>query len=88
MKNLTNYTEFINESKLQEDYRNFFSNLLKLYGVKSPIEFKDDVEKSKKFYEDIEKGWSKGNGLTEYGKKLLKEEPIEEGVLNEEKIDL
>jgi len=71
MKNLTSYSEFVNESKLQDEYRNFFSELLKIYNVKSPAEFKEDEENAKKFYADIEKGWSKGEGLTKYGKELL-----------------
>ena len=31
----------LNESKLQDDYREFFSKLLELYGVKSPLQFKN-----------------------------------------------
>lgn len=72
MKNIISFDEYLNESNLQYGYREFFTNLLCLYGVKSPIEFKDDKDKSKKFYDDIKKGWSKGNGLTEYGEELMK----------------
>jgi hypothetical protein len=72
MKNLKSFNSFkINESKLQDDYRSFFSHLLELYGIKSPLQFKNKEEESKKFYADVSKGWSKGVGLTEYGKKLM-----------------
>lgn len=67
----TKFEEFLNESKLQDDYREFFSHLLKLYGVSSPAEFKNKEELSKKFYADVEKGWNKGEGLSKYGQKLM-----------------
>lgn len=60
-------------SPLQKEYREFFSFLLNKYEVKSPKEFEKDKEKSEKFYADIEKGWVKGKGLSEYGKKLMDE---------------
>ena len=69
---MKNFNDFLNESQLQEDYREFFSMMLKYHGVKSPAEFQNNKELAKKFYDDIEKGWSKGNGVTEYGKDLLK----------------
>lgn len=72
MNNINTFNEYINESKLQDDYREFFSNVLCLHGVKSPMEFKNNKDKSKEFYDDIRKGWSKGNGLTDYGKELMK----------------
>jgi len=76
MKHLKQYESFLNEkrkeSPLQKEYREFFSNLLDLYGVKSPRSFGKDKAKAKKFYKDIEKGWSKGNGTTQYGKDLFK----------------
>ena len=78
MKNITNFNDFLNESKLQNDYREFFSKLLKLHGVKSPLQFKNKEELAKKFYKDIADGWSKGNGLTQYGKKLMKTDNLEE----------
>ena len=78
MENLTSYNEFVNESKLQNDYRDFFTKLLNLYGIKSPNEFKDKEELSKKFYKDVSEGWSKGNGLTEYGKKLMELDKLED----------
>ncbi len=65
------FNEFTNESKLQDGYREFFTSMLKVYGVKSPAEFKSTPEKGKKFYEDIKKGWSNGIGISDYGKKLL-----------------
>lgn len=77
MKIVSKFSEFINESKLQDDYREFFSKLLKLYGVKSPLQFKNNKEQSMKFYKDIEDGWSKGNGLTKYGKELMEKEEEE-----------
>jgi hypothetical protein len=88
MKNLSSYTQFVNESKLQDDYREFFSKLLELYNVKSPAEFKDKEEVSKKFYKDIEEGWSVGNGLTKYGKKLMDIEKLEDlkESINEEEL--
>ena len=74
MKNIISFNNFLNESQLQDDYRKFFSKLLELYGVKSPAQFKGKEELASKFYKDIEKGWSKGNGLTQYGKKLMEKE--------------
>jgi hypothetical protein len=65
------FNDFLNESKLQDDYRNFFTHLLKIYGITSPTQFKDKEELSKKFYADIEKGWNKGEGLTKYGEELM-----------------
>jgi len=87
MKNLASYSNFVNESKLQDDYREFFTNVLKVYGVKSPAAFKGDQELGRKFYADIKKGWTNGHGISEYGKELLakfeKEGKVEESV-NEE----
>jgi enoyl-[acyl-carrier-protein] reductase (NADH) len=68
------FDDFLNESKLQDEYREFFSHLLKIYGVTSPIQFKNKEELSKKFYADVEKGWNKGKGLSTYGEKLMKSE--------------
>ena len=81
MKHLTDYKSFLNEKKispLQREYREFFSHLLNLYGVKSPKSFGKDKEKSKKFYKDVEKGWYKGKGLTNYGKVLMKKDKLNE----------
>jgi hypothetical protein len=78
MKNISSYDDFLNESKLQEDYREFFSKLLKLYDVKSPLQFKGKDVLAKKFYKDVAEGWSKGNGLTQYGKKLMKIDKLED----------
>jgi hypothetical protein len=80
MKNLTSFDNFLNESQLQNDYREFFSKLLNLYGIKSPAQFKGKEELAAKFYKDIEKGWSKGNGLTQYGKKLMEKDKLEESI--------
>jgi hypothetical protein len=95
MKNIVSYDSFVNESKLQNDYREFFSNVLKVYGVKSPAEFKSDQELGKKFYADIKKGWNNGEGISKYGEDLLKkldekevkeslDEPIVEALDGEE----
>jgi len=84
MKNIASFDNFLNESQLQDDYREFFSKLLKLYGVKSPAQFKGKEELAKKFYGDIAKGWSKGNGLTKYGKKIMESEELEK--VNESKL--
>lgn len=73
MENLKSYDNFVNESKLQDDYRDFFSKLLKVYGVKSPAEFKSCPEEGEKFYEDIKKGWENGQGMTKYGKDIIDE---------------
>lgn len=87
MKNLVSYNNFVNESKLQNDYRDFFSKMLEIYGVKSPAEFKDDKSKAEKFYEDIKKGWNNGEGISQYGKELIdkfeKGEKIEESKKDE-----
>ena len=85
MENLTGYDDYINESKLQDDYRAFFSKLLDLYKIKSPSAFKSKPEKSKKFYGEIAKGWSKGKGLTKYGEKLMNmEELVTEELVTED----
>jgi hypothetical protein len=78
MNNITKYQDFVNESKLQDDYREFFKKLLSLYDVKSPAEFKSKPEKSEEFYADIKKGWSKGHGLTEHGKKLMELDSLDD----------
>lgn len=82
MKNLASYNSFINESKLQDDYREFFTNVLKAYGVKSPAAFKGKPELGKKFYEDIKKGWNNGEGISKYGQDLL-DNFKEEGIVKE-----
>lgn len=71
MKKLVSYNNFVNESKLQNEYRDFFSKMLEIYGVKSPAEFKDDKSKAEKFYDDIKKGWNNGEGISQYGKELI-----------------
>lgn len=71
MKNIISYNNFVNESKLQNDYRDFFSKMLEIYGVKSPSEFKNDKSKAEKFYDDIKKGWNNGEGISQYGKELI-----------------
>ena len=62
--------EEVFESKLQDDYRDFFKHVLDLYEVKSPASIKDEKCK-KEFFNKIQKGWVKGQGLSEYGKKLM-----------------
>ena len=74
----TDKLELVKESKLQNNYRDFFSKLLDLYGIKSPLEFKHKEELSIKFFADVEKGWAEGKGLTEYGKKLMKLDKLED----------
>ena len=74
MRNLSTYDQFINESKLQNDYRDFFSKLLELYNVKSPSEFKDNEDIAKKFYDYFTAGeWvdSKGNKVINWKQKFL-----------------
>lgn len=85
MKNISNFDNFLNESQLQDEYRKFFSKLLNLYGVKSPSQFKGKEELAVKFYKDIAKGWSRGFGITQYGKELMEKEKLEES-LNESKL--
>ena len=70
MNKVLTYTDFINESKLQDDYRDFFKHVLSLYKVKSPASIKDEKCK-KEFFNKIQKGWVKGHGLSEYGRKLM-----------------
>ena len=43
-------------------YQKFFENLLKKYGVKSPEELSD--EKKKKFYDEVDSGWTAKNEET------------------------
>ena len=69
--NILKFKDFLFESKTQEEYREFFSKLLKYYGVKSPAEFQNKQELSSKFYSDIKKGWINGEGLSKYGKDLI-----------------
>lgn len=71
------YEEEMNESKLQDEYREFFKHLLDLYEVKSPASIKDDDCK-KEFFNKIQKGWIKGEGLSEYGKRLMDCECLDE----------
>ena len=76
----TEYTtqgEEVFESKLQDDYREFFTHLLDLYEVKSPNSIKDE-ECKKEFFNKVNKGWVKGSGLSEYGKKLMDCECLDE----------
>ena len=47
--------EVAEEEGDKEDYMKFFAGKLKKYGVKSPAEL--DVEKKKKFFNEIEKDW-------------------------------
>ena len=65
------------ESKLQDEYREFFKHVLDLYEVKSPASIKDE-ECKKEFFNKIQKGWIKGEGLSEYGKKLMDCECLDE----------
>jgi len=72
------YTEYVNEqrmlneeSKLQKEYQEFFNALLKKYEVDSPKDL--DEEQSKKFFDEISKGWTKGEGVTDAGQKVLDE---------------
>lgn len=81
------FGEFLNESKTKKepkkekekekeepkdkgDYKKWQNFLLKKYDVKSPFSISDKSER-KKFYTELKKGWDKGEGLSEYGKKLM-----------------
>jgi len=77
MKTISDYNEFLNESKLQDDYRAFFLHMLELYGVKSPSSIKDE-KKKKEFFTEINKGWVKGQGLSKHGEKLMDCESLED----------
>lgn len=67
----------LNESKLQDEYRKFFLHVLELYEVKSPSSIKD-VSKKKEFFNNIQKGWVKGKGLSGHGDKLMDCECLDE----------
>lgn len=73
----TTQSEEVFESKLQDDYKEFFTHLLDLYKVKSPNSIKDEDCK-KEFFNKVNKGWVKGSGLSEYGKKLMDCECLDE----------
>lgn len=80
LNNDTEYSiqaEEMNESKLQDEYREFFKHVLDLYEVKSPASIKDEDCK-KEFFNKIQKGWIKGEGLSEYGKRLMDCECLDE----------
>ena len=47
-------------SDLQKEYQEYFSALLKKYGVDSPAELEE--EEMKKFFNDVTDGWVKGKG--------------------------
>ena len=48
-------------SPLQKQYRDYFSCMMKKYGVDSPADFKDD-ETKRKFFNDVSVYWKVGVG--------------------------
>ena len=66
------------KSAKQEEYAQFFKKTLQKYGVSSPGELKDEEEK-KKFFNEIDKGWEPGKGLTPDGEQTMNESHFKEG---------
>lgn len=62
----------------RDTYANFFKELLKKYNVTSPADLTDD--KKKDFFNDITKGWEKGEGVTPAGEKMLDEDKVNEEI--------
>ena len=61
--NMKNLRQIINEaekSKLQKEYEDYFTAKLKEYGVESPADLSE--EDKKKFFDEIQKGWTEGKG--------------------------
>jgi len=58
--------EYLKEAKGDDkEYEAFFEKMLKKYGVSSPDEL--SKEKKKKFFKEIEDGWTKENPKTNDG---------------------
>jgi hypothetical protein len=67
---IKSFTEFVNESvsveqineksELQIEYKAYFQELLKKYGVKSPMKL--SPEKKSEFFKEVKAGWTKGVG--------------------------
>jgi len=85
MKHILLFEKFLNEdmdlneklSPLQKEYREFFKFMLDCYDVKSHSNLSE--EKKKEFFNNIDKYWVKGKGVT----KDLKE--IEKDICGKEK---
>lgn len=60
MKNLRYIIQEAEQSKLQKEYEEYFTKLLDKYGVKSPADLSE--EEKKKFFDEVQKGWTKGTG--------------------------
>lgn len=54
---------------LKAEYQAFFKKMLAKHGVKSPAELPDD--KKDDFFNEVERYWAEGKGLTEEGKKAM-----------------
>jgi hypothetical protein len=50
----------VEEKSLQDEYQEYFQDMLKKYKVSSPAEL--DEEEMKKFFNDVSDGWIKGKG--------------------------
>jgi hypothetical protein len=50
----------VEEKSLQDEYQEYFQDMLKKYNVSSPAEL--DEEEMKKFFNDVSDGWIKGKG--------------------------
>jgi len=64
IKNFREYNESLNEklSELQTKYREYFKFMLDCYEVTSPAKLSD--EKKKEFFDNVNKYWTKGKGVT------------------------
>jgi hypothetical protein len=72
LKEMKSIKEEQEKSAKQEEYAQFFKKTLQKYGVSSPGELKGEEEK-KAFFNEIEKGWEPGKGLTDTGKEVMNE---------------
>jgi hypothetical protein len=80
--------EMTPEQKLKAAYNNFFSKLLKKYGVSYPGEFGNKRKKERQeFYQNLDKGWDKDKGLSKFGEELIKE-GIEERLEDLDELDM
>jgi len=68
------------KSALQQEYADFFKDLLKKYDVGSPAELSD--EDKSKFFDEVSTGWDKGEGKNAKGEESVEdvEESVEESV--------
>jgi heat shock protein HspQ len=72
LKEMKSIKEEQEKSAKQEEYAQFFKKTLQKYGVSSPGELKNEEEK-KAFFNEIDKGWDPGKGLTDTGKEVMNE---------------